>query len=307
MGSPRSTRTGASGGRPQGRRTAAERRAAAEARMRAQRAADRRRRLLMILGIVVAVVVIVGGLTWLALRRKGAKTSAGGPQIVPAAPTGSTPKQADARQVTDTSGIPGVLAWDTGDWPGAGTSTAPGILEHQHVAGPVAYRITPPVGGPHNPVWMNAGVYTRPVPAERAVHNMEHGAVWITYRPDLPASQVKALDAFVAKQSLIDESAGSQIPGQKSRYMDLSPWTSDALPSPIVLSAWGHQLRVTSPTDPRMQRFVDTFRNSRKYTPEFGSAVDGIPVQTGGRPAADGATQPNPPGKADSGAGMPPP
>lgn len=305
MGSPRSTQAG---GRPQGRRTAAERRAAAEARLRAEQAAVRRRRMLLIVGIVVAVVVVAGGLTWLALSRKGSTPSASpGAQIVPAAPSGATTTQAQVRQVTDTSGIPGVLAWDTGDWPGAGTSTASGILEHQHVAGPVTYSITPPVGGPHNAVWMNAGIYTRPVPPERAVHNMEHGAVWITYRPNLPASEVKQLDDFVTKQSLIDESAGSQIPGQQSRYMDLSPWTSDALPSPIVLSAWGHQLRVTSPTDPRMQRFVDTFRNSRKYTPEYGSPVDGVPVQTGGRASADGATRPNPPGSAGAGAGMPPP
>ncbi len=309
MGSARSSnKTRASGGRPQARRTAAERRAAAEARLRAEKAAQRRRRLLVILGVVVTAVVVVGGLTWLALSRKGAgSSSSSAAQIVPAAPTGATTKQADVRQVKDTSGIPGVLAWDTGDWPGAGTSTASGILEHQHVNGPVVYSITPPVGGPHNPVWMNAGVYTRPVPAERAVHNMEHGAVWITYRPDLPASQVQELTQFVAKQSLIDESAGSQVPGQKSRYIDLSPWTSNSLPSPIVLSAWGHQLRVSSPTDPRMQKFVDTFRNSTKYTPEDGSPVDGVPVQTGGRPAADGATQPNPPGQAGNGAGMPSP
>lgn len=36
------------------------------------------------------------------------------------------------------------LAWDTGDWPGAGTSTASGILEHQPVTDPVRYSITPP-------------------------------------------------------------------------------------------------------------------------------------------------------------------
>jgi hypothetical protein len=35
-----------------------------------------------------------------------------------------------------------------------------------------------------------------------------------------------------------------------------------------------------------MQKFVDAFRNSLSYSPEYGAAVDGIPIQTGGRPAA---------------------
>ena len=77
-------------------------------------------------------------------------------------------------------------------WPGDGKSHT-GALQHQHVTGPVDYTITPPVGGPHNAVWMNAGVYTKPVPTERAVHNLEHGAVWITYDPDLAASKVAKL------------------------------------------------------------------------------------------------------------------
>ena len=70
-----------------------------------------------------------------------------------------------------------------------------------------------------------------------------------------------------------------------------------------MLSAWGYQLRVDSPTDPRMQSFVNTFRHNPTYTPEYGAAVDGIPVQTGGRPALDGSRQPNPPGTAQ-GQGM---
>lgn len=47
-----------------------------------------------------------------------------------------------------------------------------------------------------------------------------------------------------------------------------------------------------------MQLFVNTFRNSAKYSPEYGSAVDGVPIQTGGRPALDGSRHPNPPGSA---------
>ena len=74
-------------------------------------------------------------------------------------------------------------------------------LGHTHVPGPVQYPVTPPVGGDHNATWMNCGVYDKPVPSERAVHNLEHGAVWITYRPSLPQSQVDQLRAFAAKQT----------------------------------------------------------------------------------------------------------
>lgn len=288
------------------RSTREQRRDAAAARAKADEARQRQRRRALLLVGVLAALLIAGGLTALALTRRPAPTTtAAGPQIIPATPAGPVTVQGPVTGVPDHSGIPGVRAWNTGDWPGAGTSTTAGILAHDHVPGPVTYSITPPVGGPHNPVWMNAGAYTQPIPAERAVHNLEHGAVWIVYRPDLPRSEVDALTGFVTRQSLIDESAGTRIPGQKNRYIDLSPWTGDNLPAPIVISAWGHQLRVTNPGDPRLQQFVDMFRNSRTYAPESGSPVDGIPVQTGGRPAADGATQANPPGSAGAGAGTP--
>jgi hypothetical protein len=302
-GDPGSGQGGASrGGQARGRRTSqAERRAAAEARLRAERQRERRRRLIYAVAGLVAILLVGGGLVALALSRNSTSSSAAAAQIVPDAPTGNPTVQQPVNQVQDKSGIPGVLAWNTGDWPGAGTATAAGTLEHQHVPGPVTYSITPPVGGPHNPVWMNAGVYDKPIPPERGVHNLEHGAVWITYRPDLPAAQVKALRSFVDRQSLIAESTG--IAGQQNRYVDLSPWTGNDLPSPIVISAWGHQLRVDAPDDPRLQQFVDTFRHNQAYTPEFGSAVDGVPVQTGGRPVADGGTVPNPAGSVPSGVG----
>jgi hypothetical protein len=278
----------------------ARRRAEAEAQRAREEAQQRRRLIFIIAGAVATAIVIViiflssdgrfgGG--W----AKPKATTGASRQIVPAAPESSTStKQATVRAAANPSGIHGVLAWDTQGWPGDG-SAHPGALEHDHVTGPVDYGITPPVGGPHNAIWMNAGVYTKPVPTERAVHNLEHGAVWITYDPDLSASDVKALTAFVGKQSMIAENE-QQTPGQENRYVDLSPWTSNTLPSPIVISSWGYQLRVTSPTDPRLQKFVNTFRDSQKYSPEFGSPVDGVPVQTGGRPAEFGSLKANPSG-----------
>ncbi len=271
----------------------AARRARVEQIHREQRAKERRRTYAVI-GILAVVILIVIGLVGYSLI-SGNSDPAAQTQIIPAPPEGDqVTVQKPVSRVPNITGVQGVRAYDTKGYPAPGVGDA-GTLTHEHVTGPVTYAVTPPVGGDHNPIWMNAGVYTKPVPSERAVHNLEHGAVWITYRPNLPAAQVQTLTDFVGQQSLIDEPSS---PGGSNRYMDLSPWADDTLPAPIVISSWGYQLYVTSPTDPRLQDFVDTFRHNSKYSPEFGAAVDGVPIQTGGRPAQYGSSKPNPDGAA---------
>ena len=186
--------------------------------------------------------------------------------LPPPVAAGSADVQSAALVVANPSGIPGVVAYDTTGWP-AGRHDGPidRALPHVHVPGPVAYSVTPPVGGDHNATWLDCGVYDRPVPPERTVHDLEHGAVWITYRPSLPARQVAELRAFEARQSFVGSTG--------SRYVDLSPFPG--LSSPIVISSWGFQLQVTSPGDPRLQRFVDAFRVSPTYSPEYGGECNG--------------------------------
>src|SRR5262249_47199572 len=163
----------------------------------------------------------------------------------------------------NTTGIAGVVAYVTTGWPKASNNgPASKALGHNHVTGPVTYSVTPPVGGDHNATWMNCGVYDKPVPSERAVHNLEHGAVWITYQPSLPKSQLDQLYAFFGQQKQLSSPEG----GGSSRYLDITPYPG--LPSPIVVSSWGFQLKLTSATDPRLQQFVDMFRYSQKYSPE---------------------------------------
>jgi hypothetical protein len=249
-----------------------------------------RRRIILGVAVVVLVVLAIGAGVFKSLHQT--KLSADTRQILPAAVSGQTTVQTKPDVVANPTDIKGVTAYNTAGWPGSGTPSA-GSLAHDHVTGPVTYAVTPPVGGPHNPIWMNAGVYTKPVPSERAVHNLEHGAVWITYRPNLPASQVKQLVDFFNKQTMISEPSDG---GRSNRFVDLTPWADNGLPSPIVISSWGYQLQVTSPTDPRLQQFVDTFRHNQTYAPEYGSPVDGIGVLTGGQPAINGSSKPNPAG-----------
>lgn len=124
-----------------------------------------------------------------------------------------------------------------------------------HVAGAVEYPQTPPAGGPHNAVWMNCGVYDQPVPNENAVHDLEHGAVWATYDPSLPQSEVAAL-----------------IAAMPETYSVVSPY--EGLTSPIVLSAWDAQVAIDSPDDPRLAAFVERFWQSSS-APEPGAPCTG--------------------------------
>lgn len=277
---------------------AAERRALVEQMKREQQRQERRR---MLLGTAVLVVILAGLVVAVVLGTRGgdSKASEDGKQILPASITGGTPiVQKTPAQVKNTTGVEGVVAYDTKGYPAPGTADA-GTLSHDHVTGPVKYAVLPPVGGQHNGVWMNAGVYNEPIPLERAVHTLEHGAVWISYDKSLPQADVDKLVAFVGKQSMIDEGNNS------NRFLDLAPWDDGLgkLPSKVVLSSWGYQLRLDSVDTTRMQKFVDTFRHSKKYTPEYGSAVDGIPVQTGGQPVKYGSKFANPAG-AVNGQGM---
>ncbi|MGN6782085.1 MAG: DUF3105 domain-containing protein [Marmoricola sp.] len=279
------------------RETGSERRARLDQIRKEQESAERRRRLLGILVLAVVLVALAVAVVLGVQNGSGTKAPVSAAQIVPA-PVGATPvtKQPMPATVPNPTDIRGVVAYDTLGYPAPGKADA-GTLSHNHVAGTVLYAVTPPVGGDHNGVWMNAGVYTKPVPSERAVHDLEHGAIWITYDPSLPAKDVATLRSFVDKQSMIEEGDNA------NRFMVMSPWSDGSLPSKVVLSSWGYQLRLDSVTDPRMQKFVDTFRHNQTYTPEFGSSVDGIPVQTGGVPAYDGAKLANPTGKVD-GQGM---
>jgi hypothetical protein len=129
-------------------------------------------------------------------------------------------------------------------------------LARDHVAGKVAYAQTPPVGGNHSATWQNCGVYSAPVPNEEAVHSLEHGAMWITYRPDLPASDLAAL---------LNDVSGEP-------YALVSPYPG--LPSPIVASAWGAQLKLTTASDPQLKSFINTYKSGSK-APEPGGECTG--------------------------------
>lgn len=135
-------------------------------------------------------------------------------------------------------------------------------LPRNHVADTVNYPQTPPAGGNHAPVPLTCGIYNSPVPNENAVHSLEHGALWITYRPGLPAGQLATLKRLVAE----------------SDHRLLSPYPG--LPAPIEATAWGKQLSVTNADDPRLAKFAKVYTQG-PTTPEPGAACQGAGSPTG--------------------------
>jgi hypothetical protein len=131
------------------------------------------------------------------------------------------------------------------------------ISERNHVTTPVKYAAIPPDGGNHSPYWGDCSgtVYSQPIANENAVHMLEHGAIWITYKQGLDSSEVTTLSALV----------------NGTNYMAMSPYPASDMTSNISLQAWGYQLKVDSANDPRIQKFITALRLNPKTTPEYGA------------------------------------
>ena len=88
------------------------------------------------------------------------------------------------------------------------------------------------------------------------MHSLEHGAVWVTYDPDLPADDVDRLEALAGENP----------------YLLVSPMRG--LPSPVVASAWGLQLRVDSVADELLGAFLVQYQQGPQ-NPEPGAPCSG--------------------------------
>ncbi|MFF7241469.1 DUF3105 domain-containing protein [Streptomyces collinus] len=216
--------------------SAAARKARIDEMRRAERSRERRNRVLTVAASVVVVAGLVVGGVVLVNSQSGKKDSA-------ASSDGKGGSSGDSGHFT--TGSDGVKTWS-------------GKLSRTHVTAKVTYPMHPPVGGNHNPVWLNCNgdVYTKPVQDENAVHALEHGAVWVTYTAKAPKADVDALSAKV----------------KKTPYSLMSPYENQA--APLILSAWGHQVSVKSASDPEVDKFFATYVQG-KQTPEPGASCTG--------------------------------
>lgn len=144
----------------------------------------------------------------------------------------------------------------------------PGVVIKQYKGGAhvlpnerVAYNKFPPFGGPHDAFWAacTGVVYDEAVRNENMVHSLEHGAVWIAYNPKKISD-----DAL--------ELLKNRVKGEP--FMMLSPYPG--LDSPISLQSWGHQLKLKSAKDPRIDQFIAALKRNRYTYPEVGASCGAL-------------------------------
>jgi len=139
-----------------------------------------------------------------------------------------------------------------------GVQTFPDRTEyHGHIKEvPESTDSIPPSFGAHFSAWQNCGIYDQPIALGNALHSMEHGAVWLTYAPDLSAEQVNALRDVV----------------RGNAFALMSPYEQQS--NPVVLTAWTVQLVIDTLPDARIAQFVSYYANGPQ-NPEPGAPCSG--------------------------------
>lgn len=125
-----------------------------------------------------------------------------------------------------------------------------------HVEGDIQYDELLPPGGPHNSIWQNCGFYDGIIRTENALHSLEHGVVWLTYRSDIAEGDLAALRDFAQKRTKI---LVSEQPLQEP---------------PIVATAWGYQYEAQTADEEGLLRFIAELEGSPD-APEPGATCNG--------------------------------
>ena len=138
------------------------------------------------------------------------------------------------------------------------------ITSREHTDENVDYPTIPPAGGDHLGIWHTCGIYKVELLDEAAVHSLEHGAVWVTYQPEIQKEELIKLTTMLSGNPKIL----------------LSPHSQQG--SPIVATAWGRRIELETSDNGKLEKFVDFFVDG-EAAPEAGITCDrGI-----GRPPND--------------------
>lgn len=129
--------------------------------------------------------------------------------------------------------------------------------DHARLGTAFAYNSNPPTSGPHFTSSANWGIYDYEVNDQIFLHNLEHGGIWISYRPSVPADAVEELRAIVQEFS-----------GSKFVMAPRSANDTD-----VAVAAWTHLLKMNLTSGmlgPKEKESIRAFYRAYKNRgPEF--------------------------------------
>ncbi|GAB3644813.1 DUF3105 domain-containing protein [Glycomyces tarimensis] len=128
------------------------------------------------------------------------------------------------------------------------------------------YDINPPAGGNHLSQWQNCEgtVYNAPIVDGNAVHSLEHGAVWLTYDPEL-----------------VDDAGITELSGKISgrNYTLMSPYPGQGVA--VSLQSWGVQYQTDDVTDSKIDEFLNYYiQNSENLAEMNATCAGGVSTTT---------------------------
>ena len=115
------------------------------------------------------------------------------------------------------------------------------------------YNSNPPTSGPHFSRPAEWGVYKEELPDEVLIHNLEHGGIWLSYKPEVSEDIIKKLEGFYEKYG---------------RKVVVTPRTKND--TDIALAAWNRvdKFSVSEYSEERVDKFIKAFRNKGpEYVP----------------------------------------
>ncbi len=106
----------------------------------------------------------------------------------------------------------------------------------------IDYSTNPPTSGNHYANPQATGIYDKPVPDGNLVHSLEHGAVILWYKSDIPATQSAQLKSIF-----------NNVPVSKKIMVP-----RDNLDVPVALTSWGRLLKLQTIDENQIKTFMET-------------------------------------------------
>jgi len=107
----------------------------------------------------------------------------------------------------------------------------------------VSYKTNPPTSGDHLAEAKTWGVYDEEIDNKAAVHGLEHGGIWITYK-DINDDEIQTL---------------KEIGNSNSQSVIVSPRLENE--DKIVVASWGKMMKLETIDKALIQKYIDTYKN----------------------------------------------